>query len=334
MNDTPAIYLDRVTRFYGRRVGLLDLSASIQPGTLVGLLGPNGAGKTTTIRILSCYMPPTGGTARICGFDVFTQSLEVRKRVGYLPENCPLYPEMRVIEYLRWIASLKGLQGSDVDRAIFDALGPCGIDDVRERMIGTLSKGYRQRVGLASVLLTKPPVLILDEPTIGLDPNQVREFRKLMASLKGKHTILLSSHILPEVEMLCDSVIILNEGRVVASGAPDDLRSSVNHSYRIQCRYNVLLPTLLPRLVERLPDTTLVEYTEDGENAYILLQSDQTDPRTELFRFFTEAGLTLVDLHKEKVTLEDVFVQYTQRSQTQPPANTTPSPAATSEATS
>ena len=240
MNNVPAIYLDQVTRYYGARPGIVDLSAQIAPGTLVGLLGPNGAGKTTAIRILSCYMPPTGGIARICGFDVFSQPLEVRKRIGYLPENCPLYPEMKVVEYLRWIAELKGIHGSDIDRAIFDAAGSCGIDHVRERMIGVLSKGYRQRVGLASVLLSKPEVLILDEPTIGLDPIQVREFRSLMLSLRGKHTILFSSHILSEVEMICDSVIILNEGRVVASGIPDDLRGHDS------CHFQSAMPVSCP----------------------------------------------------------------------------------------
>ena len=321
MNDVPAIYLDKVTRYYGCRPGVVDLSAQVAPGTLVGLLGPNGAGKTTAIRILSCFMPPTGGTARICGFDVFTESLEVRKRVGYLPENCPLYPEMRVMEYLRWIAALKGLSGSDIDRAVYDAAASCGIDHVRERLIGTLSKGYRQRVGLASVLLSKPDVLILDEPTIGFDPIQVREFRSLMLSLRGKHTILFSSHILSEVEMICDTVIILNEGRVVASGVPDDLRGSVNSNYRVQCKVHPMLPTLLPRMAERIPGLQLVDYTESNDLAFIVFTSGGDDPREAIFRIFSESGLAILDLHKEKTTLEDVFIHYTQRTLESLPAS-------------
>ncbi len=310
----PSIFLDRVTRYYGSRPGVIDLSAEIQPGTVVGLLGPNGAGKTTAIRVLCCYMPPTSGTARICGYDVFSESLQVRQRVGYLPENCPLYPEMRVMEYLRWTAALKGLRPADIDRAVFDVTGPCGIDPVRERRIGALSKGYRQRVGLASVLLSKPDVLILDEPTIGLDPNQVREFRALMASLRGRHTILFSSHILTEVEMLCDSVIILNEGRVVATGTPDDLRRPVQASYRAQCRHHPMLPALLPRMVERWKGVVLDEYREENGNAYLSLKSDTWDPRTDLFKFFAEAGIELVELRQERITLEDIFIHYTKKN--------------------
>lgn len=311
MTDTPAIYLDRVNRFYGQRPGVLDLSASVPAGTLVGLLGPNGAGKTTTIRILSCFMPPTSGTARICGFDVFSESVEVRKRIGYLPENCPLYPEMKVMEYLRWIAQMKGLDGSNVDRAIFGVVGPCGIDSVLERPISALSKGFRQRVGVASVLVHRPEVLILDEPTVGLDPLQVRELRSLLASLKGKHTVLLSSHILTEVEMLCDSVIILNEGRVVASGYPEDLKGKVSHTYQIQCKYHATLPTLLPRMVDRLPGLSLEKYEENSEYAHILLQGNGPDPRAELFRAFADAGIVIVEMYRRRITLEDVFVHFT-----------------------
>lgn len=312
MSNAPAIHLEHVSKYYGEHLGVRDLSATVPAGQLVGLLGPNGSGKTTTIRILSCFMPPTTGVARVCGFDVFTESLQVRRRLGYLPENCPLYPEMRVIEYLRWSAALKGLSGSAMDRAVFDVLGPCGIDTVRDRVIGTLSKGFRQRVGLASVLLHSPQVIILDEPTVGLDPLQVREFRALVSSLKGWRTVLLSSHILTEVEMICDAVIILHQGRVVAAGTPADLRGQVGSSYVLRCRCHAMLPALLPRFIDRLPGTALESFEEDSEYAHIRLRSTDGDPREALFHLFSEAGIALVELFRERVTLEDVFVQFTQ----------------------
>lgn len=322
-NEAPAIQLQQVTKFYGRRPGVINLSASIARGSLVGLLGPNGAGKSTTIRIISCHMPPTSGQATVCGLDVFSQSLEVRKRLGYLPENCPLYPEMRVIEYLRWTAAMKGMLGSEIDRAVFDTLDACHIDKVRTQLIGTLSKGYRQRVGIAAALVHRPQILILDEPTIGLDPLQVREFRNLIGSFKGKHTVLISSHILSEVEMLCDTVIILSQGRVVASGSPQDLRGEVMASYVVECRSQPTLLALLPALVARLPGVTLDRYEEGGEFARLFLHGDQADPRLEIARQFAQAGIEIRELHRERITLEDVFIRHTQAS---PPPARPPAP--------
>lgn len=306
-----AIRADQVTKFYGRQRGIIDFSAAIPRGALVGLIGPNGAGKTTAIRILTCHMPPTSGTVRVCGFDAFSQSLEIRRRLGYLPENCPLYPEMRVIEYLRWTAQMKGLRGSDAERAIFQTLDPCGIDAVRAQPIGTLSKGYRQRLGLAAALVHRPEVLILDEPTIGLDPLQAREFRSLIGSLRGKHTVLISSHILSEIEVLCDSLIILNEGRVVACGSPQDLRGAVAPCYSVECRIDPALKVLIPQLIHGLLGITLEKYEEDGEFAHFRLASEGPDPRLELFRVFARAGIEIRELVRERVTLEDVFVRYT-----------------------
>ena len=316
--EAPAIQLNQVTKFYGQRPGVIDLSATIPQGVLVGLLGPNGAGKTTTIRILSCHMPPTSGQASVCGFDVFAQSMEVRKRLGYLPEHCPLYTEMRVIDYLRWTAAMKGMSGSDIDRAVFDTLDACDIDRVRTQLISTLSKGFRQRVGIAAALVHRPKIVILDEPTIGLDPIQVREFRNLIASFKGKHTVLISSHILSEIEMLCDTVIILNEGRVVASGTPQDLRGQVVSAYVVECRTHPTLLALLPTLVSRIPGVTLDKYEEVGDFARIRLRGETADPRLDIFHQFTQAGIEIRELHRERVTLEDVFIRYTK---------TTPEPA-------
>ena len=310
MTAIPDIQVEQLSKFYGKRRGVVDFSASIPHGSLVGLLGPNGAGKSTTIRVLSCYTPPTSGRASVCGFDVFSQSLEVRKRLGYLPENCPLYGEMRVMEYLRWTAAMKGLSGSDIDRAIFDAIGPCGIDQVRTQLIGTLSKGYRQRVGLAAALLHRPQVLILDEPTIGLDPLQLREFRALIGSLKGEHTVLISSHILSEIEIICDSVIILNEGRVIADGSPEDLRRDVASCFVVECRIHPSLVVLLPQLINRIRGVTLEHYEEAEGVARFRLRADGVDPRQEIFRFLVGAGIDILEMARERITLEDVFVQH------------------------
>lgn len=312
--DGWAIELKQVTKFYGRKAGVVDLSLEVGRGQLVGLLGPNGSGKTTTIRILSCHMPPSSGQARVCGFDVFTHSLEVRRRLGYLPENCPLYPEMRVIEYLRWSGGLKGLEGSALDRAVFAMLDACRLDHVRTQLIGTLSKGYKQRVGLAAAMVHSPEILILDEPTIGLDPIQIREFRSLINGFKGKHTVLISSHILTEIEMMCDTVVILNEGRVVASGTPQDLRGHVVSSYTVECRAHPALFALLPAFVSRLKGITLDQYEERDGLACFRLYGEGPDPRLELSREFAAAGIEISELHRDRVTLEDVFIRYTSKT--------------------
>jgi ABC-2 type transport system ATP-binding protein len=309
MSESGTIELEGVTKFYGRHPGLVDLTAHVPRGTFVGLLGPNGSGKSTALRILSCCIPPTSGKARVCGFDVFTQSLEARRRLGYLPENCPLYPEMAVLEYLRWTAAMKGLSGSDIDQSIFAVMESCGVDPVRKRVIKTLSKGFRQRVGLASVLIHRPEVLILDEPTVGLDPLQVREFRSLLASFKGKHTVLISSHILSEIELLCDSVIILHSGQVIASGPPEALRGDTANRYAVECRSHPSLALVLPKLVDRIPGAKLEDYSENGTFARFRLQCRGEDPRLEISKMLTEAGIEVRELAREALTLEDVFVE-------------------------
>jgi ABC-2 type transport system ATP-binding protein len=218
------IHVSKLTKYYGDYPAIRDVSFDVTRGQVVGFLGPNGAGKTTTMRILAGYLTATSGSATIDGLDVFWKPLEIRRRIGYLPENCPLYPEMRVTEYLRFRAGIKGLHGRDASRRIDHVLGRCWLTDVRRQLIGTLSKGYRQRVGLADTLLHDPPVLILDEPTVGLDPNQIRETRKLIRELGQQHTILLSTHILSEVEVTCENIIIIDRGRVAAAGPLGELR--------------------------------------------------------------------------------------------------------------
>jgi ABC-2 type transport system ATP-binding protein len=219
------IHVSNLTKYYGDYPAIRDVSFDVPKGQVVGFLGPNGAGKTTTMRILAGYLTATSGRASIDGLDVFTESVEVRRRIGYMPENCPLYGDMRVSEYLYFRAGIKGVHGRHARHKVNYVLKRCWLTDVRRQVIGTLSKGYRQRVGLADTLLADPPVLILDEPTAGLDPTQIRESRSLIRELGQQHTILLSTHILPEVEMTCDRVIIINRGQVAASGMLADMRS-------------------------------------------------------------------------------------------------------------
>ena len=219
------IHVKNLTKYYGDYPAVRDVSFDVPRGLVVGFLGPNGAGKTTTMRVLAGFLTATSGSATIDGLDVFWRPLEVRRRIGYLPENCPLYPDMRVTEYLTFRGGLRGLHGRDCKRRVGYVLERCWLSDVRSQLVGTLSKGYRQRVGLADTLLHNPPVLILDEPTAGLDPGQIRETRNLIRELGTEHTILLSTHILPEVEMTCSRAIIINRGRVAAAGKLEDLRT-------------------------------------------------------------------------------------------------------------
>jgi ABC-2 type transport system ATP-binding protein len=322
-NETPAIELERVSKYYGPHVGLDDVSMRIPRGAFVGLLGPNGAGKTTAIRVLTCYMPPSSGTARVCGHDVLTQTLQAQRCIGYLPESCPLYRDMRVMDYLRWMCALRGITGSDVERAIFKVAEPCGIMQWRQRTIRELSKGYRQRVGLASAMLHEPELLILDEPTVGLDPLQVKEFRAMLGRLKGMHTVLISSHVLSEIEMLCDSVIIMHQGRVVAAGSPDELRAQTRRRYRVECVWHKALPVLLPKLMDRLAGATLDAFEEDGATGILEISCVGPDPRRTLAHLLNEAGLDLIELHAERVSLEDVFVDHIRGEISSPPEKAT-----------
>src|SRR5580693_6300767 len=221
------IEVSNLTKRYAGRTAVNDISFTVAPGEIVGLLGPNGAGKSTTMRILSSFMPATSGTARVAGFDVFHQSEEVRRRIGFMPENNPLYPEMRVREYLKFRARLKGLGWRRSRERVTTVMEQCGLTDVGRRIIGQLSKGYKQRVGLADALVHEPDLIILDEPTIGLDPNQIRSVRQLIKDLGRRHTVLLSSHILPEVEMTCNRVLIMREGRILAADTPENLQKAV-----------------------------------------------------------------------------------------------------------
>ena len=219
------IIVKDVTKRYARAVAVDHISFSVAKGQIVGFLGPNGAGKTTTMRILTCFLPPSAGTASVAGFDVLEQPFEVKKRIGYLPETPPLYPEMETVEYLRFVGKLKGLSGTDLQKRVDYVCDRCFVADVKTKLLGKLSKGYRQRVGLAQAIIHNPDVLILDEPTAGLDPKQINETRDLIKSLAGDHTIILSTHILPEVEQTCEQVIIINKGKLVATDSVRNLQA-------------------------------------------------------------------------------------------------------------
>src|SRR5271169_2753366 len=227
------IEVSNLTKRYASCTAVSDISFSVARGEIVGLLGPNGAGKSTTMRILSCFMPATSGTARVAGFDVFHQSDEVRRRIGYMPENNPLYPEMRVREYLKFRARLKGLGWRHSRQRVTTVMEQCGLADVGRRVIGQLSKGYRQRVGLADALVHEPDLVILDEPTIGLDPHQIRSVRRLIKSLAEKHTVLISTHILPEAEMMCSRMVIMFDGKILAADTPENLQKLMQGSSQI-----------------------------------------------------------------------------------------------------
>ncbi len=266
------IQVDHLTKHYGPVTAIHDVSFSVEEGRIVGFLGPNGAGKSTTMKILSCFMPASGGSARVAGYDVFSQSLEVRQRIGYLPENAPLYPDLSVASYLDFVAEIKGVGRTARRARVADVMDRCFITDMQHRLIGKLSKGYRQRVGLAQALLGDPDVLILDEPTIGLDPAQIAQIRSLIRSLAGRHTVILSTHILPEVSMVCDGVIIINRGRVVAQGTESELVQQVFPTARVEVRVGGTSPDAAAAALRAVPGVLAVEplAARDGAVGFVV----------------------------------------------------------------
>jgi ABC-2 type transport system ATP-binding protein len=300
------IQAQNLTKFYGPKAAIQNVSFEIERGEVVGFLGPNGAGKTTTMRILTGFMPPTSGTAQIAGFDCLTDSLEVRKRIGYMPETVPLYPEMAVWDYMDFFAKVRGLD--DRDQHIARVMGVCGITDVAQRLVGQLSKGYRQRVGLAQALLHEPEILILDEPTIGLDPKQVVQVRELIKALAGQATIILSTHILPEVSQICQRVLIINEGRIVAEDSPANLTRRIQRTERVLLRVREASEALTERL-RAVPDVLSVVPRDEG--AYEVECALDTDRRADLAAAVVQGGGGLLELRPVDMTLEEIFLQLT-----------------------
>ena len=289
-----------------------SVSFRAEKGEILGILGPNGAGKTTTLRILCGFLPPDGGQALVGGHDVARESMITRRMIGYLPENTPLYPEMRVGEYLRFRAGLKGVPSRQRSRREEEVADLCGIADYRRRVIGTLSKGYRQRVGLADALVARPRVLVLDEPTVGLDPNQVLEVRDLIRRLKGDHTILLSSHILPEVEQVCDRVVIFRQGSVIAEDSTEALRNRSGNGTRITVELPADQGEQVATWLDGLAQEVSRETLDDGW-LRVLLAAD-VDPRQRLFERAAERGIRLRELTRRQLSLEEIFHSLTTES--------------------
>ena len=308
------IEVRELTKSFARHTAVRGIDFSVQKGEIVGFLGPNGAGKTTTMRMLTGYLPASSGSASIAGYDVFRQSLEARRCIGYMPENVPLYDEMRVREFLKYRATLKGLSGKDARRRVNEVIEICGLEAVRRKMIRVLSKGYRQRVGLADALVHEPQLLILDEPTNGLDPNQIRQIRELIKRLAENHTILLSTHILHEVEMTCGRVIIIDGGQIKAQDTPQNLVGSMRAAGRIHAEIGGD-PAVIAPAIQRLDHVKRV--THDPVNPewthYEILVDSGTDARERIHELVSQYGWPLRSLHRKDATLEDVFVELTRR---------------------
>jgi ABC-2 type transport system ATP-binding protein len=306
------IEVSNLTKRYAGRTAVDDISFTVAPGEIVGLLGPNGAGKSTTMRVLSGFMPATSGTVRVAGLDVFHDSDEVRRRIGYMPENNPLYPDMRVREYLKFRARLKGLGWRRSRQRVTTVMEQCGLADVGRRLIGQLSKGYRQRVGLADALVHEPDLVILDEPTIGLDPHQIRTVRALIKSLGGKHTVLISTHILPEVEMMCGRVLIMFNGRVLASDTPENLQRRMAGGSQVIAE--IAAPAeALKAAFENLPEVEHFDISVcEGEFfRCALTPRDGCDVRPAIYALACQNGWPLRELTRSRHSLEDIYVQVT-----------------------
>ena len=305
------IQVDSLSKRFGSRDAVREVSFTVGVGEIVGFLGPNGAGKTTTLRMLTGFLPPTSGSARVAGFDVVAESMQVRTRIGYLPETVPLYRDLTVSAYLEFVGVLKGIGRGERGRRVSHVVDACGVGEVRERRIGTLSRGFRQRVGLAQALLNDPDVLFLDEPTVGLDPKQIVEIRELIRSLAGRRTVILSTHILPEVNLLCQRVLIIHRGRLVADARPDQLRSTSDTRMRIDVEARASSEALLAAL-ERVPGVASVEALPAGTTGDARARvsaADGADPREAMALALVTAGLGLRSMNVASATLEDVFLE-------------------------
>ncbi len=305
------INVKNLTKRYVNINAVDNITFNVEENETVGLLGPNGAGKTTTMRILTCFMPATAGTATVAGFDVFTDSLNVRQQIGYLPENVPLYLDMRVNEYLMFRAKLKNIPRRERRKKIDYCLDLTGIRDVQNQITGTLSKGYKQRVGLADTLIHDPKILILDEPTIGLDPNQIMQIRQVIRGLGEKHTVLLSTHILPEVEMICDRIMIIDKGKIVAMDTPANLmkqlKSSTNVILEIKGDGGKIKSSLSG--IDSVRSVTWKE--KEDANEFYVEGSGEDDIREDIFNCIVKDNYILREMKRQPITLEEVFHQIT-----------------------
>ncbi|MBN3946042.1 MAG: ABC transporter ATP-binding protein [Nostoc sp. NMS7] len=314
------IEVEHLSKIYGSTSAITDVTFSVEPGEILGLLGPNGAGKTTTMRILAGYLPATNGNARIAGYDVHENSLAVRQRIGYLPETPPLYPEMTVEGFLHFVARIKGVSAGDRTNKVTAAIERCNLEDKRRVIIRKLSKGYRQRVGIAQAIVHDPPAIILDEPTVGLDPRQIIEVRNLIKSLAGTHTIILSTHILPEVSMTCSRVAIINRGKVVATNTPENLMTQLTggSGYELEIEGEAALAKQVLQkvagvsLIESMPTTGMHGHQPQENRAYLrVISQPGKEPGRDIVTTLVRAGFGLHELRRVNATLEDVFLQLT-----------------------
>jgi ABC-2 type transport system ATP-binding protein len=312
MSDGLMIEVANLTKRYGGHAAVSNISFKVGHGEIVGLLGPNGAGKSTTMRILAGYLPATSGTVRIAGLDVFRHSDQVRRRIGYMPENNPLHHDLRVREYLRFRARLKGLRRAEANRRVDTVMEQCGLAEVSRRIIGQLSKGYRQRVGLADALVHEPPLIILDEPTIGLDPNQIRSVRQLIKGLASAHTVVISTHILPEAEMTCNRIMIMYEGRILASGAPENLQRLMSYNSQVIAEI-AAPPDELRECWTQMPEIDHFDVSACEGQYYrcALTPHDGLDLRPFIYELARKHGWPLRELTRSRHSLEDIYVQVT-----------------------
>ncbi len=304
------IEVTSLTKRYGEFLAVDNISFSVPTGQVLGFLGPNGAGKTTTVRIITCYMPPTVGSITIDGLDVVEQSMDVRRKIGYLPESAPLYPEMDVLEYLEFILALRGNQDGK-NRRIKQVVEMCGLGDVVARPISELSKGYRQRVGLAQAMIHDPEILVLDEPTVGLDPNQIAEIRNLIKELGRMKTVILCTHILPEVEATCDHVMIINRGKIVANGSPAALQQSLAGKITIRIEVDQPVDAIRPKLMELDGIESVKVLSQNGTSKCEILCRAGSDPRAAIYHRAVENRWTLLEMSRDASSLEDVFRELT-----------------------
>jgi ABC-2 type transport system ATP-binding protein len=310
----PMIEVSGLVKRYGKHVAVSDISFTVGRGEIVGLLGPNGAGKTTTMRILTCFLPATSGTVRVAGYDVFNEADDVRKRIGYMPENNPLHQDMRVKEYLRFRARLKGLSRGRLRERMEIVLEQCGLTEVTRKIIGQLSKGYKQRVGLADSLIHDPELIILDEPTIGLDPSQIRSVRELIKKLAGNHTVLISTHILPEVEVTCNRALIMRHGKIVAADSLDNLHRTVSQQNQVVAE--ILAPlTDLQLCWEQIPEVAAFDISpcEGDFSRCVLTPQEGIDIRSMIYDVAKERGWKLRELSRRRQTLEDIYLRVTRQ---------------------
>jgi ABC-2 type transport system ATP-binding protein len=307
------IKVEGLTKRYARHVAVKNISFEVGKGEIVGFLGKNGAGKTTTMRVLTCFLPPTEGTASVAGFDVLEQSFEVKKHIGYLPETPPLYPEMEVSSYLAFVSKLKGIASGEIPKRVAEVCDRTGLGDRRDTIIGKLSKGFRQRVGIAQAIIHNPPVLILDEPTSGLDPQQQREARQLIASLSGDHTIILSTHILSEVEQSCSKVIIINNGEIVASDSVANLHNRRRASESVLIEVAGAPAQAVRQRLEQVAGVARVvsRDSRDGAEAFEVHGLENYSVRPELARAIVQSGWNLTELRPVGESLEEIFLELT-----------------------